>query len=53
MSWTYVSQYFDSYFDNVQVFDMCKVPSGNLKVRSVMSGNQHMLRLYPNAGIQQ
>ena len=49
----YVSQYFDSYFDNVQVFDMCKVPSGNLKVRLVMSGNQHMLRLYPNPGIQQ
>jgi len=37
----------------IQVFDMCKVPSGNLKVRTVMSGNQHMLRLYPNAGIQQ
>jgi len=37
----------------VQVFDMSKVPRGNLKVRSVMSGNQHMLRLYPNAGIQQ
>ena len=49
----YVSQHFDSYFDNAQVFDMSKVPRGNLKVRSVMSGNQHMLRLYPNPGIQQ
>ena len=48
----YVSQHFDSYFDNAQVFDMSKVPRGNLKVRSVMSGNQHMLRLYPNPGIQ-
>ena len=49
----YISQYFYPYFDDVQVFDMTKVPRGNLKVRSLMSGNQRMLRLYPNPGIQQ
>ena len=32
-----------------QVFDMERIPPGNLKVRAVMSGDQHFLRLYPNS----
>ena len=32
----------------VQVFNMEKIPPGNLKVRAVMSGTKRFLRLYPN-----
>ena len=32
-----------------QVFDLERIPHGNLKVRAVMSGDQHFLRLYPNS----
>ena len=30
----------------VQVFDMERIPQGNLKVRAVLSGDKHFLRLY-------
>ena len=33
----------------VQVFDMERIPQGNLKVRAVISGNKKFLRLYQNA----
>ena len=33
----------------VQVFDMERIPEGNLKVRAVISGNKHFLQLYQNA----
>ena len=33
----------------VQVFDMERIPQGNLKVRAVISGNKNFLRLYQNA----
>ena len=32
----------------IQVFNMEKIPPGNLKVRAVMSGTKRFLRLYPN-----
>ena len=31
----------------VEMTDLREIPRGNLKVRAVMSGNQHMLRIYP------
>ena len=32
----------------VQVFDMDRIPRGNLRVRTVFSGDKHFLRIYPN-----
>ena len=37
----------------VQVFDMNRIPQGNLKVRAVMSGDKHFLRLYPNPQLEE
>ena len=37
----------------VQVFDMNRIPQGNLKARPVISGNKHFLRLYPNTRMEE
>ena len=36
----------------VQVFDLDRIPQGNLKVRTVFSGDKHFLRLYPNPQLE-
>ena len=37
----------------VQVFDMNRIPQGNLKVRAVISGEKHFLRIYPNPKLEE
>jgi len=37
----------------VQVFDMGRIPQGNLKVRSVISGDKHFLRLYSDSQLKE
>ena len=37
----------------VQVFDMERIPQGNLKVRAVISGEKHFLRLYSESQLRQ
>ena len=37
----------------VQVFDMNRIPQGNLKVRAVISGEKHFLRIYPNPQLEE
>ena len=37
----------------VQVFDMGRIPQGNLKVRGVISGDKHFLRLYSDSKLKE
>merc|ERR1711971_417993 len=37
----------------VQVFDMGRIPKENFKVRAVISGTKHFLRLYPNTKLEE